>query len=648
MLALAGAGLCTVASGTLLGGLLEKSDRYALRYTDVSVEGAPPFVALGTAVGALRGLIVDYLWIKVNLMKEKGLFYEVMADAELITKLQPRFAAVWAFHGHNMAYNISVATNTQIERWEWVNAGIRLVRNEGLRYNPQDLTLYRELSFWFGHKIEGVADDAHLYYKTQFCREWHNLLGAPPDDPTERLAWIKRVADAPETLEEAEVRTPGVAALVADLRAIPPPLPEQSAVEPDANLLRMHTIWSEVKSNSLAARIRGLLEKGLEQAAFTELDRLAGDPARAAAWETLLAFARKKVLRDDYNMDARLMYEYTRDLGPIDWRSGFAHQLYWSRTGSLVAQHRVANKEDIYKIVNNDRMHIQSLQGLARHGRIVFDYYSEELPMRLSEPAFIPTIHEQFEALYVKHYKTRGAGGEGFIGFYQNFMSSVLREWFRSGERAKAEELRQKLNDLFGSSGNYKWAQPLEQIVREETQEEYEFQPHIAPSEVGGALRHAFVNGLGQGRPELLEEARRFGRQVIEYFQGNEYNNFVNKFGRGRMKELVWQLEDMEKVVFAQVMVDRSLQLPYRFGIWARADEAEPDLRRFAYDRIKPALERELAASHYARQWTLDAVLPEPPGLEEYKLREAQQLAQRQKDMEEARQRDEVMRGGAS
>ena len=73
-------------------GILEARDGYGLRYTDSSVEGAPPIVALGTAIGALRGVIVDYLWLKVNMMKEEGEFYEVMSDAELITQLQPRFA----------------------------------------------------------------------------------------------------------------------------------------------------------------------------------------------------------------------------------------------------------------------------------------------------------------------------------------------------------------------------------------------------------------------------------------------------------------------------------------------------------------------------------------------------------------------------
>ena len=134
-------------AGSMLPTLLRISDERALRYTDVSLEGAPPIVAVGTAIGALRGIIVDYLWLKAGIQKEKGLFYEAMADARLITKLQPRFGEVWGFQGHNMAYNISVLTDTPAERWEWVHAGIDLVRDEGLRYNPNDLPLHKELAF---------------------------------------------------------------------------------------------------------------------------------------------------------------------------------------------------------------------------------------------------------------------------------------------------------------------------------------------------------------------------------------------------------------------------------------------------------------------------------------------------------------------
>ena len=51
MLGIAGAGL-------LQPKLVTIADRDQLRYTDISVDGAPPIVAIGTAIGALRGLIV--------------------------------------------------------------------------------------------------------------------------------------------------------------------------------------------------------------------------------------------------------------------------------------------------------------------------------------------------------------------------------------------------------------------------------------------------------------------------------------------------------------------------------------------------------------------------------------------------------------
>ena len=42
--------VATTASGTILPRIIRMSDEHALRYTDVSVEGAPAFVALGPRV----------------------------------------------------------------------------------------------------------------------------------------------------------------------------------------------------------------------------------------------------------------------------------------------------------------------------------------------------------------------------------------------------------------------------------------------------------------------------------------------------------------------------------------------------------------------------------------------------------------------
>ena len=95
--------LATGISAALLPSIEKKTEDYALRYTDVAVANAPPFVAIGTMIGALRGIIVDYLWIKINVMKEKGLFYEVMADAEMIHKaaaaVRSGLGVPWSQHG---------------------------------------------------------------------------------------------------------------------------------------------------------------------------------------------------------------------------------------------------------------------------------------------------------------------------------------------------------------------------------------------------------------------------------------------------------------------------------------------------------------------------------------------------------------------
>ena len=131
--------------GSMLPGILKEAENSTLRYTNNVVDGAPGWLnTIGMCIGAFRGLLVDYLWIKVQKMQQDGLFFEVMADADLITKLQPRFPQVWVFHAHNMAYNISVATHTIEERWEWVNEGIRLLREKGLKANPDDMVLHKD------------------------------------------------------------------------------------------------------------------------------------------------------------------------------------------------------------------------------------------------------------------------------------------------------------------------------------------------------------------------------------------------------------------------------------------------------------------------------------------------------------------------
>ncbi len=638
--------LGVTGAGFLQPKMLEISDREQLRYTDESVKGAPPIVAIGTAIGALRGLIVDYLWLKVTIQKEKGLLYEVMADADLITKLQPRFPEVWSFHGHNLAYNISVMTNTPEERWAWVNAGISLVRERGIRYNPNDLELCKELAFWFSHKIDGLADDAHLYYKRQFAREWHLVLGVPPIDHDQRTAWIKYIADAPETLPELYAKVPATKGLVEELEKRLAPLGGRYAFAADKRFLLLYGEWAARQASPYAQMlgIRAMDEDAATLVGVFE-SVFGGDPKdespaakdRRAAADALLAFMRRRVLLDEYNMDPQLMYEFTRDTGPLDWRHPAAHALYWARRGSQLGEHRVTDELDVAKIVNNDRTEIQAMQALARSGYVSFDPFSGDNVTRLNDPRWIKVIDRYFNTLYTKHYDTRGAGGETFMNFHQNFMRQAVRELYRTGDVAGAQEILDRLDSLYGSGAiipNSDYSMPLDDFVQRVTFGEYEMQPEVARSDVYSVLERGFREGLLLDNEKVLEEALTFARDLTRFFREVRYNDFVNKFGEGRMKDLIGQLDESIPAVLTKVLLDNSQPLLDRLVIYRKAPE---DVRALVYDRVRPVLEAEFAASRLAATGlAFQQALPEPPGIVEARRRLAEMAARRAREAEES------------
>jgi len=628
----------TALAGAQLPPMLEQAERHALRYTNESVEGAPPIVALGTAIGALRGVIVDYLWIKIHMMQMEGLYYEAMADAELITRLQPRFAQVWAFHGHNLAYNISVQTHTVEERWEWVKAGVRLVRNEGLRYNPNNLTLHKELAYWFAHKIEGTSDDAHFYYKQELTREWHYLLGQPPDDYQQRIEWIKRIAEAPESIELADRRLDGVKELADRLRRQIGPYTEQQELNFDMRFLRLYGDWKAIREESAYAQASNLEQQLREdRPSFIAFDEIASDPEVQQQWDVLIRTVRKKLLREQYNMDPQLMYEYTRDLGPIDWRHGQAHALYWARKGSQMAEGRNLTTEDKYIVVNNDRLQLQAMQGLARYGRITFDPLSNRQPGRFPEPRWVDTIPEQFDHFYVKHYETRGWGGDTFIAFLENFMSQMVAFWYRAGELDRAREILDLLDQRFGSGairGNPNYSMPLDVFVKQTTFNEYQYQPYLAVQHVTASLRYGFRVGLGENRPDVLVNAIQFANAITQHFRNAENTDFTTKFGTGRLKDLIGQLDSSTEQVLLQVMIDSGLGLEERARIWQQIDRAAAQrrelrplvqLRPRIYDRMMSQLRQQFQNSYLSQTTQLKTLFPEPPGLEAYRQRVAEQ-----------------------
>jgi len=166
------------------------------------LESAPPVIAFTTvALGSFRGLLANALWLRAVRLQDAGDYFELVTLGDWITKLQPDFAMVWAHQAWNMTYNVSRTFERHEDRWLWVRSGMELLRDEGLRYNPHDPLLHRELAWIFQDKIGKYTDLAHVYYKQQWIAEMHSVLGANPslesfvnpqtDDTRQRAAILR-------------------------------------------------------------------------------------------------------------------------------------------------------------------------------------------------------------------------------------------------------------------------------------------------------------------------------------------------------------------------------------------------------------------------------------------------------------------------
>jgi hypothetical protein len=175
------AALVLVAGSGQFRNLLNR-ERIQLGLTPLPNDPAmPPALALTTqALGGFRGLIANALWIRSNDLQLQDKFFETVQLARWITLLEPRFVQVWIVQAWNMAYNISVKFPEAADRWRWVRHAIELLRDDALRYNPDQALLYRELAWIYQHKMGMNLDDAHFYYKAAWAAEMIPLLTAKP------------------------------------------------------------------------------------------------------------------------------------------------------------------------------------------------------------------------------------------------------------------------------------------------------------------------------------------------------------------------------------------------------------------------------------------------------------------------------------
>ncbi len=626
---------CSAATSVFMtAGLAESAGRHGLTYTDSVTEGTPKEVAVGIAMGAFRGLFVNVLWMRANKAKDQGNYYEAIDLARTITKLQPRFPRVWAFHAWNMAYNISVTTNTASERWQWVNNGIRLLRDEGIPANPNDLLIHRELAWIFHHKVQGFMDDANLYYKRRLADEWTVILGPPrgldPNKPStarrtrqqavdDAVAQLTRILQAPETLERIVEAVPAASGAIAKLRegGIDLLVPADRlrflrALETGRSLFRVQTSVSGVGVEIQNDPILSLLSQN----------------EFVPAWEVIVPHVRKRVLVDQYHMEVERMIKYTARYGPLDWRHPATHAVYWAQRGVDESLERVtARTRDDFDFVNTDRIVVQAVQELYRSGTVQFDIMRPQYYLAIPNAWFIPTYRAILDDLMERQRIQMSAKGANMdqrtfnllAAGYENFMRDAIAFLYRRGDKEQAQTTKTRLladykRGLLNKNDpelEAQLEQPLDEFVVAQINDRLTT-PNVAVQEISGSLYGAFLTGLLAGDMDLFASQLGYAKLFHQHYMREQ----IRDTGVDQQKARMEQLPRDFREAAAQIFVACVQNTGYEDGA-IMYNRAPADLRQWAFDLLVEFIKPEIDQMHQAgRSPPFNLWFPEPEGVE--------------------------------
>ncbi|MHC4425509.1 MAG: nuclear hormone receptor family protein [Planctomycetota bacterium] len=485
-------------------------------------ENIPPSLAFATiATGAFRGLVVDVLWMRADRLKEEGQFFDARQLAEWITILQPRFASVWEFHAWNMAYNISVAipATQPDQRWRWVRNGYELLRDEAIdKFKLKNITLYRELARIFQHKMGGVSDDVHKYYKLQLALVMEPLLGSEDNQfDAQDDRYFEAIAEAPVDWQEI-VSDPNVAPLIKALRSA------DNVFSDD----------DEFVSNYLSLR---QTSGRFDPAAAKTIDDFRGKEAL----KKFDIFAKACQLRKTWKLDPALMRDLNKTYGPIDfsdpnihlpldWRLPDSHAIYWAVKGLQILAGEESREIEMNE-TNADRTVGHSLQNLFRNGKLFIrdvplqvpvEDASQETRTQIFKEVFLRPDLRMFEPYnrsvlaVLKKYKDAERRGtyESLQNGHRNMLINAVLSFYQSGHKRKAREIYDQLRRLYDLP---EFKVQMEEFAKKRFLEELEtIGINDAKEQIIFLLRESFFlyairdDDQAYGREKLAEEIHKY------------------------------------------------------------------------------------------------------------------------------------------
>ncbi len=631
-----------VAGGLLHGPLRSESSRSELATGNV-LENHPELTLLSIAPGGLRAPIVNYLWIRANKLKEEGRYYDAMQLAEMICLLQPRFDGVWAFHAWNMAWNISVATHTPQERWQWVYNGVKLLRDRGIPFNPKSIMLYRELAWIFFSKMGGRIDEMHVQYKARWAKIMQRLLGAPPGDSIRSVIDAFRpIAD--KRLINRDLRHRGRRAIQAgvlerllkdepNLRAYKRRLAEVG-VKIDLSLLNAYTRFSMDRAAASVFYRRPIPKEGSPERRIWNVINDA-DPAATVARNRLLAFVRAQRLWNVYRMDpAWMLHLMEKYKIPIDWRLVWPHGLYWATYGREHA--RIVDPSGI-DALNNDRNTLNCLKELARYGRLSYVENARDLKLHWNLPEELPWNQPRvfefsdwrfIEPTHLQHiqYAKTAAEHKGvpfnrnqFSAGHKNFLVEGIQTLVASGRLALARKLFRYLKDEYKMTGDEWDLESVEQFALARMQKETGRPRHaVARQQITTALQTAFYR-LSLNDMDAFRRNLRYARKV----------NRIYMYDTGKVPQRMKlpPFDQQAAPVLATMLLQPGafgypLTLESRIMMYNALAIEWPRLQVMVYDFVSPTLKQQCADA----ELNFDKAFPQPSGLKQFRLERSRLL----------------------
>jgi hypothetical protein len=467
------------------------------------LENAPPSLAFATvAMGAFRGLVVDILWMRADKLKDEGQFFDARQLAEWITKLQPRFAAVWEFHAWNMAYNISVAIPaTQPEqRWRWVKNGYELLRDEGIPLNPKSIQLYQELARIFQHKLGGVADDAHEYYKLQFAEEIGPLLESRDNGlPVNAEGYLTALIRSDKEWSQV-AGDPNIAPFIQALQTADKSFTsDEDFVRSYLALRQEETRQQRTDDGGQKAELVSAAPSKFKPAAFEVLNAYHG----TEALKRFDLFAKAYQLRHVWKLEPVLMRKVSQMYGPVDfadpnhhfsfdWRHPDSHAIYWAVKGLEIVK-QDPDREIGGSEVNTDRIVLHSLQNLFRYGKIMITQGWETFVPQTPEggqktpeaaqktevvrrkdiylgpdPRIFDSYEKAYQEVYQKYEVERGRK-EAFENGHRNMLKNAVFLFYQAGLKSEAVKIYNRLRTRYPLE---EFKVPIEQFAKNRFLEE--------------------------------------------------------------------------------------------------------------------------------------------------------------------------------